>query len=125
MEYVSYSPNQFYSTIHSAANNHRDGTQVGSGAVSLPTIEEEFNVFGIIWDEDFIKFYVGDKSNIIFRFNKPENPTAENWPFDKPHYFLLNLAVGGDWGGAQGVNDNNFPAEFKIDYVRVFELEEE
>ncbi len=125
MEYVSYQPNQFYSTIHSTANNHTNGTQVGSGAISLQDIEEEFHNYGIIWTEDYIKFYLDDPSNTVFRFNKPSNPTADNWPFDKPHFFLLNMAVGGDWGGAQGVNDNNFPATFEIDYVRVYELDEE
>lgn len=121
MEYVSYAPNQFYATIHSNANNHRDGTQLGSGAVSLPTIEEEFNTFGIIWEEDFIKFYVNDPNNTIFRVNKPAEANNDNWPFDKPHFFLLNMAVGGDWGGAQGLDDANFPATMEIDYVRVYE----
>lgn len=121
MEYVSYSPNQFYSTVHTGAFNHRQGTQKGSGAVSLPDIEEEFNIFGIIWTENYIKFYVEDKNNIIFRFNKIDGATNDEWPFDKPHFFLLNMAVGGDWGGAKGVNDANFPATFEIDYVRVFE----
>lgn len=125
MEYVSYQPNTFYSTIHSNANNHRDGTAVGSGDVSLPDIEEEFNIFGIIWTEDDIKFYVEDQTNIIFRFRKPSNANSNNWPFDKPHFFLLNMAVGGDWGGSQGVDDSIFPATFEIDYVRVFELDEE
>lgn len=121
MEYVSYAPNQFYATIHSNANNHQDGTQLGSGAVSLPNIEEEFNTFGIIWEEEFIKFYVNDPNNTIFRVNKPAEANNDNWPFDKPHFFLLNMAVGGDWGGAQGLNDANFPATMEIDYVRVYE----
>ena len=121
MEYVSYRPDTFFATIHSSANNHMDGTQKSSGPVTLNDIEEEFHVFGVIWQEDFLKFYVDDPSNIIFRFNKPENPTQANWPFDKPHFFLLNLAVGGNWGGAQGVDDNIFPATFEIDYVRVYE----
>ena len=125
MEYVSYAPNQFYSTIHSTANNHTNNTQVGSGEIPLATIEEEFHIYGIIWTEDYIKFYLDETSNTVFRFNKPANPTADNWPFDKPFFFLLNLAVGGDWGGAQGLNDNNFPATFEIDYVRVYELDAE
>lgn len=124
MEYVSYAPNQFYATVHTGAYNHREGTQRGSGAVSLPDIEEDFNVFGIIWTEEFIKFYVEDENNIIFRFNKEANATNDEWPFDNPHFFLLNMAVGGDWGGAQGLDDANFPATFEIDYVRVFELED-
>ncbi len=125
MEYVSYAPNQFYATVHTGAFNHRDGTARGSGPIALNDIEEEFNVFGILWEEDRIRFYVEDETNIIFAFNKITDATNDEWPFDKPHFFLLNLAVGGDWGGAQGLNDNNFPATFEIDYVRVFELEEE
>ena len=124
MEYVSYAPNQFYATVHTGAYNHVEGTQRGSGAVPLPDIEEDFNVFGIIWTDEFIKFYVKDENNIIFRFNKEANATNEEWPFDNPHFFLLNMAVGGDWGGAQGLDDANFPATFEIDYVRVFELED-
>lgn len=124
MEYVSYAPNQFYATVHTGAFNHRQGTQKGSGAIQLTDIEEEFNVFGIIWTEEYIKFYVEDKDNIIFRFNKITDATEDEWPFDNPHFFLLNLAVGGDWGGAQGLDDSNFPATLEIDYVRIFELDE-
>ncbi len=123
MEYVSFSPDEFHATVHTGAFNHRDGTARGSGAVPLPDIEEEFNIFGILWEEDNIKFYVEEETNVIFRFNKVANATNDEWPFDKPHFFLLNLAVGGDWGGLQGVNDDNFPATFEIDYVRVFELD--
>lgn len=121
MEYVSYAPNQFYATIHSEANNHRLGTQIGSGAIPLSTIEEEFHVYGINWTDDQIRFFVDDQ--VIFAPRKPDNPTEENWPFDQPHFILLNMAVGGDWGGAQGLDDANFPATFEIDYVRVYELD--
>ncbi len=123
MEYVSYAPNRFYATVHTGAFNHIDGTAKGSGTVLLSTIEEEFNIFGILWDDSKIRFYHGDPSNVIFTFNKFNNANNDEWPFDKPHFFLLNLAVGGSWGGAQGLNDANFPATFEIDYVRVYKLE--
>lgn len=121
MEYVSKTPNSFFSTVHTGAFNHVEGTQKGSGLLTLTDIEEEFNIFGIIWTEDYIKFYVEDPSNTIFRFNKIENATNDEWPFDNPHFFILNLAVGGNFGGPE-VDDSNFPATFEIDYVRVFEL---
>jgi hypothetical protein len=44
------------------------------------------------------------------------------WPFDKPQYLILNLAIGGSWGGQQGIDDSAFPAQFVIDYVRVYRL---
>ncbi len=121
MEYVSYEPNKVHASIHSAANNHRDGTQITSGAVDLQTVEEQFHIYGLLWDENFLAFYIDDPENIILQFNKPLNANNDNWPFDKPHFFLLNMAVGGDWGGVRGVDDSIFPATFEIDYVRVFE----
>lgn len=45
----------------------------------------------------------------------------EAFPFDKPFFLILNLAIGGNWGGAQGIDDTIFPASFEIDYVRVYQ----
>jgi beta-glucanase (GH16 family) len=50
----------------------------------------------------------------------PNNKTQEEWPFDQPFYLLLNLAVGGNFGGPK-VDDSIFPQEFIIDYVRVYQ----
>ncbi|MNI18957.1 Beta-glucanase precursor [compost metagenome] len=44
------------------------------------------------------------------------------WPFDKRFHLLLNLAVGGDWGGVQGIDASAFPTEMEVDYVRVYDL---
>jgi len=44
------------------------------------------------------------------------------WPFDGPMHLLLNIAFGGNWGGAKGVNDAILPAKMEIDYVRVYQL---
>lgn len=120
MEYVSFNPNTFHFSVHTGAFNHKDNTQISSGGISHPSIEEEFTVFGILWEENYLKFYVEDTSKVMLEFNKPENATNDEWPFDKPQYFLLNMAVGGDWGGAQGVDDQIFPSVFEIDYVRVY-----
>ena len=46
----------------------------------------------------------------------------EEWPFDKKQHILLNLAIGGNWGGQKGVDDSIFPNKFVIDYVRVYGL---
>ncbi len=58
MEYVSYTPDSVVVSIHSSANNHRDGTQISSGFTALPTIEEEFHTYGILWEEESLKFYI-------------------------------------------------------------------
>jgi hypothetical protein len=49
-----------------------------------------------------------------------EHLTIKEWPFDQPFYLILNLAIGGGWGGKMGVDDSIFPAVLEIDYVRVF-----
>lgn len=122
MEYVSFEPNQAHFSIHSIANNHKDGTQVTSGPVILETIEEEFHNYGILWTDKYLKFYIDDIENIKLRFPRPAISNVENWPFSGPFYFLMNIAVGGDWGGLEGVNDAIFPAVMEVDYVRVYQV---
>jgi len=122
MEYVSYDPNMVHFTIHSTANNYIDGTQASSGPIALETIQEEFHNYGLLWSEKYLKFYIDDIDNISFTFQKPRSFNANNWPFSKPFYFLMNIAVGGNWGGLEGVNDDIFPAIMEVDYVRVYQV---
>lgn len=65
--------------------------------------------------------YVDD--HLIFTFVNDGSGYAA-WPFDKKFHMMLNLAIGGDWGGAQGVNDSIFPVSMLIDYVRVYKMVE-
>jgi len=122
MEYVSFEPNQTHFSIHSLANNHKDGTQITSGPVILETIEEEFHNYGILWTNKYLKFYIDDIDNIKLNFTRPAISNAENWPFSGSFYFLMNIAVGGDWGGLEGVDDAVFPAVMEVDYVRVYQV---
>ena len=52
--------------------------------------------------------------------NEPGDRGA--WPFDKPFYLILNLAMGGDWAGSKGIDDDSLPQKFEVDYVRVWEM---
>jgi beta-glucanase (GH16 family) len=122
MEYVSYDPGIVHFSIHSTANNHKDGTQVTSGPVSLESIEEEFHTYGLLWTRDYLKFYIDDPQNIKLTFVRPAISNEANWPFSRPFYFLMNIAVGGDWGGLQGVDDTIFPAVMEVDFVRVYQV---
>lgn len=125
MEYVSYRPDSTLVTIHTIANNHMDGTQISSDFVPLETIEEEFHNFGILWEEDVLHFYVDEIDNLLLSFERPEKYNQKNWPFDKPFYFLMNIAVGGNLGGAQGVDDSIFPSTMQVDYVRVWQRKDD
>ncbi|TFG74594.1 MAG: glycoside hydrolase family 16 protein [Flavobacteriales bacterium] len=122
MEYVSYDPNTVHFSIHSTANNHVNGTQITSGPVELMTIEEKFHNYGLLWTDKYMKFYIDDIENVQLTFFRPATSNAENWPFSKPFYFLMNIAVGGNWGGLEGVDDSIFPSIMEVDYVHVYQV---
>ncbi|NHF60077.1 glycoside hydrolase family 16 protein [Flavobacteriaceae bacterium TP-CH-4] len=122
MEYVSFDPNKMHFSIHSTANNHVKGTQITSGPLTLDTIEEEFHNYGVLWTDKYLKFYIDDMDNVKLSFLRPATYNEDNWPFSKPFYFLMNIAVGGNWGGLEGVDDAIFPATMEVDYVRVYQV---
>lgn len=122
MEYVSFDPNTSSSSIHTQSNNHKNGNSIGSGHMPFATAEEEFHNYGLIWSENFLRFYRDNVNNVILTYRKPAGATQENWPFDQPFFLLLNMAVGGDYGGAKGVDDAIFPAQLEVDYVRIYQL---
>ena len=122
MEYVSFKPNKTHFSLHSTANNHTNRTEITSGAVDLETIEEEFHNFGLLWSNKYIKFYVDDVENIQFTFRRPTTYTVDSWPFSNEFYFLMNIAVGGNWGGLEGVDTSIFPATMEVDYIRVYQV---
>ena len=121
MEYVSFDPGVVYFNFHSQANNHGIGTNLNSGPIKLDSVEEEFHNYGVLWDENKIQTYIDTVDNVQLTFERPRNFSQSTWPFDKPFYFLLNVAVGGTWGGQKGVDDSIFPSTMEIDYVRVYQ----
>ncbi len=118
MEYVGYEPDSIYTTVHTAAFNHTKGTQVGS-ATWTPNCEEEFQIYSIEWYPEKIDFFINKQK--VFTFSN-SGKGSEEWPFDKRFHLLLNVAVGGNWGGVHGVDDSIFPQTMKVDYVRVYQL---
>lgn len=119
MEYVGYQPDVVHATVHTPDGYGADGD--GSSR-TLQTAEEEFHVYGVIWTEKEMVFYIDDITNVTHVY-APTNKTDNNWPFNKPQFFILNVAVGGNWGGAQGIDNSIFPQSMQIDYVRVYQEE--
>jgi beta-glucanase (GH16 family) len=117
MENVGFDPYLVHFNIHTEAYNHSIGTNKGASA-TLDDPHTKFNVYALEWDTNSVVFFANDKK--IFTFNN-EKTGYKTWPFDKRFHLLLNIAVGGSWGGQQGVDDAIFPKEMVIDYVRVFE----
>jgi len=118
MENVGFDPLRIYGTIHTAAYNHVAGTAKGSN-ITLSAPWQDFHVYAAEWYPDRIDLFVDDQEYFTFR---NEGTGSRTWPFDQPLYLLINLAIGGSWGGQQGIDDSLFPHRYLIDYVRIYRL---
>lgn len=116
MEHVGYDPNVIHASIHCNKYVHTNGTQK-TATINIPDATTAFHNYIVEWNETEIKAYVDDK--IYFAF-KNENKGWEYWPFSKSFHLILNIAVGGTWGGAQGVDNSIFPQRMEVEYVRVY-----
>jgi len=117
MEHVGYDPGVIHATIHTRAYNHSIGTQK-AGQKFLPDAMANFHIYSVRWYTDRLEFYIDE--DMIFQYDKVDDDWKK-WPFNKDFHLILNLAVGGNWGGAQGVDRTSFPAKMEIDYVRIYE----
>ena len=120
MEHVGKNPNSIHTSLHSELYNHIKGTQI-THFEKLQDVFDTFHKYGIEWTKDYIRFYVDDI--LFFESYKGQDgrvSSNEGWPFDKPFYLILNLAIGGGWGGE--IDDAIFPNEMQIDYVRVYQF---
>ncbi|MCF8359205.1 MAG: glycoside hydrolase family 16 protein [Prolixibacteraceae bacterium] len=120
MENVGYDPHTIVASVHTQSYNHKNGTQ-RNNTLEVPDNREKFHLYALEWDSVSINAFVDD--SLYFTFTKESN-NPNVWPFNKRFHLLLNVAVGGDWGGAHGVNDSIFPASMEVDYVRVYQEKE-
>ncbi|MDD2552354.1 MAG: glycoside hydrolase family 16 protein [Dysgonamonadaceae bacterium] len=119
MENVGYDPDTIVGSAHTESYNHLKGTQK-SARIYAPTSHTDFHLYALEWDENEYRLYMDD--NHYFTFEN-EGTGFKEWPFDKRFHLLLNLAIGGNWGGKEGIDDSLFPHKFLIDYVRIYKQE--
>jgi len=117
MENVGFKPDSVFFSIHTEAFNHVIGTQKTKG-IKINNPYTSFHVYRIEWNQQKINFLLDD--SLVFSYSNSGNGYKE-WPFDKRFYLILNIAVGGDWGGQHGVDDTIFPSSMLVDYVRVYQ----
>ena len=117
MENVGYNPYVIVASAHTESYNHTIGTQK-SATTTVATCYSDFHVYALEWEVTEYRVYVDD--NLYFTF-KNEGTGYKVWPFDKRFHLLLNVAVGGNWGGAQGIDNTIFPRTMVVDYVRVYQ----
>jgi beta-glucanase (GH16 family) len=113
LEQMGRDPERVMSTVHTAAGH---GGNVVSAAQRLPDACTAFHRYEMHWTPDGISFSVDGFQHLYY----PKLAGAPGaWPFDRPQYLVLNLAIGGDLGGA--VDDAILPARMEVDYVRVYQ----
>ena len=116
MEHVGYMPDSFHVNVHTEAYNHTKGTH--KGAQFFTPDPTGFHTFAVEWQRDRLDFY--HDGQWVFAFEK-ESDAPEVWPFQHSFYLILNLAFGGSWGGARGVDVSSLPQRYVIDWVRVYQ----
>lgn len=117
MEEVGFDANNIVGTAHNKLYNGANGKQK-SGNVLIKDAQDSFHVYSIEWTGSQVTWYVD--GNFYFTYNNPGTGT-DSWPYLKDFFMILNLAIGGNWGGQQGVDDSVFPQSMLIDYVRVYQ----
>ena len=118
MELIGSSPNVVHGTVH-FGNDYTQHTYTGGGTSIgfSETFSDEFHVFSIEWDEAGITWLLDDQE-----FYSVSNTVSgvQNYPFDNPFFFILNVAVGGLWPGYPDAT-TTFPQFMAVDYVRVYQ----
>lgn len=120
MEHVGYNSNFINCWFHTGSCNHRLNTQRG-GRLYVKDVFEKFHIYSLEWTKDFIDIYVDDVR--VYSLWRKESDTFMEWPFDHPYSLLMNIAIGGQWGGSRGVDDSIFPVTMEIDYIRYYQFE--
>lgn len=118
MENVGYDPFVIVASAHTDSYNHVEGTQKNA-KITITDCYTNFRVYALEWEPSEYRVYVDD---VLYFTFKNEGTGYKEWPFDKRFHLLLNVAVGGNWGGAQGIDETIFPRTMMVDYVRVYRL---
>ncbi len=117
MEEVGFDQNVVYGTAHNKLYNGANGQQKGS-SVLIPGADTAFHIYSLEWTSTDVRWAVD--SIVFFTYSKPGN-SSDAWPYYKDFFMILNIAVGGNWGGTKGVDNSIFPQQMVIDYVRVYQ----
>ena len=114
MEHVGFDLNKIHFTVHNKTYNGGNGK--GAEKV-IPDATDSFHIYRCDWTPAGIRGFIDDEQYFEYSNN---NYGFETWPYNQKFFMILNIAVGGNWGGAQGVDDTIFPVTMEIDYIKVY-----
>ncbi len=117
MENVGFMPDTILASVHTKSYHHSIGTQ-RSDTLTIPSCYDEFHTYQLEWEPAELRAYIDGQHFFTFQ---NEGTGTDAWPFDQRFHLLLNVAVGGTWGGAHGIDSMIFPRSMEVDYVRVYQ----
>ena len=113
MEFVGHTPDKVHATLHYRKNGKHASK---GGRIKVKRPFDDFHVYAVQWSARKMDFFFDGKK--YFTFDVPQADDGGANPFHKPHYLLINLALGGSWGRA--MDDSVLPQKYLVDYVRVY-----
>lgn len=119
MEHVGYDTGKVHATVHNLAGYWVNGQQ-RQATVYQPDVDDGFHTYAIEWTPERIDMFI---DSALYYSYVNQHTGWQQWPYDQPFHVILNLAVGGDWGGAAGVDANIWPQRLEVDYVRMYSLQ--
>jgi beta-glucanase (GH16 family) len=116
MEHVGFTPELSHGALHGPG--YSGNTPIFGTHSFGESIDANFHVYAIDWDENGITWYVDDVQ--FYSVSRQYIESFGNWVFDHEFYFVLNVAVGGSWPGSPDAT-STFPQQMLVDYVRVYQ----
>ena len=104
-----------HASAHCGAYYFKLGNQP-TGIIPVENMHQAFHDYAVDWSPDAIIAYVDGKK--YFEYNDTSSDLA--WPFNRAQNIILNLAMGGGWGGLEGMDESVISQKFVVDYVRVY-----
>ncbi len=118
MENVGFDPDRSHFNIHNPKVSKAVGSSNSFNTV-VPDLSKGWHLYAMEWYPDRVDLFMDGTRMLSYK--NDDKGDEETWPYHRPQYLILNLAIGGDWGGQHGIDDAIFPARFLIDYVRVYQ----
>ena len=117
MEFVGREPEQVFGTLHGPG--YSGGQSYGRVYELGQPVPDAYHVFAVEWQPDHITWFI---DGIPFFTATPDDPfmQGKQWVFNHPFFILMNVAVGGNFGGTVG-EDTTFPQSMSVDYVRLYQ----
>lgn len=122
MEYVSREPQETFGTIHGPL--YSAGAAIGDVYNFGENVSDNFHTFSVEWKPNLIRWFV---NGVEYHSATPDTIGStragpKEWVFNKPFFLILNVAIGGIFGGELDPA-LEFPQQMLVDYVRVYELD--